>query len=229
MGCRTIVIAFFAVVLLLGVAGAAMFHYLGWYALLVIPLVSVALFLLVRHYLTRIFLIPFLMKGKVLKGARTDVHEVRYLGTEEVDVALEQPQKQYAYLVDMTITPRSQTATPFSMWDPYELVAVPPKSKVSFKDDATDDSIGSVAQVSIFDDGRWQTEDFDKLEGASRLRIKLLLAKPSSGCKLRYYFYDVADLTLPPVTETVEPRSIGVSEATPPSGSEKPGDGTRGR
>jgi len=192
--------AFFALCLLIGVAGAALFYYLGWYALLAIPLISAGLFLLARFSLTRLFLLPFQLKGRVLKGARTDVHEVFYLGVEEFDDAGDEPGKQYAYLIDMTIKPSGRAATPFTFWDPYELLVVPPDAKLSLSD-PTDGSFGSVAHVSIFADGRWQTEDFDKLQGASRIQLKIHLVKPSPACKIRYYFYDVADVTLPPVSE----------------------------
>ena len=199
VGCRAIIIALFAVVLLLGAAGAALYHYLGWYSLLAIPLACIALYVIVRFFAIRIFLLPFQLKGKVLKGARAEIHEVCYLGVEEIDVPgeEEQKEKQYAYTVDLTIKPSGLAATPFKMWDPYELVPVAPDSKVSFKEDPTDGSFGSIVEVSVFEDGGWQTEDIDKLQGAWRIRLKMHLVKPSAACKIRYYFYDVADVALP--------------------------------
>jgi hypothetical protein len=203
MGCRMILVAFFAFILLLGIAGAALFHYLGWYSLLVIPMIIAALYFLVKHFLARILLLPFQLKGKVLKGARGDVHEVHYLGVEEVDGRTGKKEQRHVYLVDLTIKPSSRVVTPFTMWDPCELFPVSPEAKVSFDDDPSDGSFGSIDEVSLFDNGNWRTGDFDKLHGESRIRLKIRLVKASTACKIRYYFYDVVTVALPTVSETL--------------------------
>src|SRR5579871_4137272 len=209
MGCRIILIALFVFVLLIGLAGAALFHYAGWYSLLIIPVVAVALYFFVRRSLVRLFLIPFQLKGKVLKGAGATIHEVSFVGVEEV--GKNQKEKQYAYLVDLTLKPSAVALTPFKMWDPYELCVVAPDAKASLDEDPTDGSLGNVVDVSVFDNGGWQEEDIDKLQGTTRVRLKIRLVKPCPACKLRYYFYDITKIDLPPVSEVISPPTAADS------------------
>ena len=206
MGCRIILIALFVAVLLLGLAGAALFHYAGWYSLLIIPVVAVALYFLLRRSLVRLLMIPFQLKGKVLKGASATIHEVSFVGVEEVDAAKNQKEKQFAYLIDLTVKPSAVALTPFKMWDPYELCVVAPEAKASLSEDPTDGSFGNVVSVDIFDGG-WQGDDVDKVHGESRIRLKIRLVKPCPACKLRYYFYDITKIELPPVSEIVQPAT----------------------
>jgi hypothetical protein len=210
MGCRIILIALFVFVLLLGLAGAALFHYAGWYSLLIIPVVAVALYFFLRGSLIRLFMIPFQLKGKVLKGASATIHEVSFVGIEEVGKS--QKEKQFAYLVDLTLKPSSVALTPFKMWDPYELCVVAPDAKASLNEDPTDGSFGNVVDVSVFENGRWQDEDFDKLHGEARIRLKLRLVKPCTACKLRYYFYDITKIELPPASEILRPTTVPDSD-----------------
>jgi len=206
MGCQIIIFALFVIALFFGLAVAVLSYFLGWYALLAIPLlvafVAGAIFLLGRRYATRLFLIPFLLKGRVLKGARAEVHDVQYLGMEERTVAEKDKVKEHAYLVDLTIRPSGLVATPFKMWDPYELMPVPVDAKVSYDEDPTDGSFGSLRDVALYIGGQWETKDFDKLHGEARIRLKLCLVAPSPACKIRYYFYDVGTVTLPPASGT---------------------------
>jgi hypothetical protein len=212
MGCRIILIALFVLVLLIGLAGVALFHYAGVYSLLIIPVVAVALYFIIRRSFIRLFMIPFQLKGKVLKGASATIHEVSFVGVEEVDVGKDQKEKQFAYLIDLTIQPSSVALTPFKMWDPYELCIVAPDAKApSLKEDPTDGSFGDVFRVSVLDNGQWQDEDFDKLHGPARIRLKIRLTKPSAACKLRYYFYDITKIELPPVPELMPPAAAAGS------------------
>jgi hypothetical protein len=83
MGCRFILLALVALVFAAGAGGAALFHYYRWHALWMIPLAAILFMLIARRLLKQLFLIPFRMKGKVLKDARVQVHEVVYLGLEK--------------------------------------------------------------------------------------------------------------------------------------------------
>jgi hypothetical protein len=125
------------------------------------------------------------------------VHDAQFIGIKEN----KSQEKQYAYLVDLTITPGKLVATPFKMWDPHELMPVAADSKTSFKEDPTDGSFGNVVETGVFENGQWQMEDIDKLAGEARIRLEIHLVKPHAVCKLRYYFYDVAKVTLPAVPE----------------------------
>lgn len=217
MGCRIILVGLLVLVLLLGAAGAALFHYFGWYALLVIPVAAVLFSVFVRVVVKRLILIPFKMKGKVLKDATATVHEVSFTGIKETDAredegeaeegaekdsakpdSAKEQKKLYTYLIDLTIHPSGKAETSFKMWDPSELMIVPPDSKPSFDASAEEESLGTVMELALFENGQWQT-DFDKLNGEQRIRLKVHLEKPSPSCKLRYYFYDVATVTLPAV------------------------------
>lgn len=201
-------------------AGAALFHYFGWYALLAIPVVAILFSAFMRVIVKRLILIPFKLKGKVLKDATATVHEVSFTGIKEGDekkddTAAEdeandkedgarqdrakEQEKYYTYLIDLTIHPSGNAQTSFKLWDPSELMLVPPDSKPSFDADAADDSFGTVMELGLFENGQWQT-DFDKVPGEQRIRMKIHFKAPAPACKLRYYFYDVATITLPPVT-----------------------------
>lgn len=218
MGCRLIIVGLLTLVLLMGAAGAALFHYFGWYALLAIPVVAILFSVFVRVIVKRLILIPFKMKGKVLKDATATVHEVSFTGIKEEnagedadggedaqeesskpDTAREK-KKLYTYLIDLTIHPSGKSETSFKLWDPSELMIVPPDSKPSFEADAADESLGTVMELAWFENGQWQA-DFDKLQGEQRIRLKVHLEKPNPSCKLRYYFYDVTTVTLPAVAE----------------------------
>ena len=107
-------------------------------------------------------------------------------------------EKFYTYLIDLTIHPSGKSETAFKLWDPSELMIVPPDSKPSFDAEAVDASLGTVMELALFENGQWQT-DFDKVPGQQRIRMKIHLKAPSSACKVRYYFYDVATVPLPAV------------------------------
>ncbi len=219
MGCRIILIGLLVLVLLLGAAGAALFHYFGWYAMLIIPVVALIFLAFLRVILKRLFLIPFKMKGKVLKDATATVHEVSFTGIKEGDdekkkdtagegveagvmearpklESAKEQKKYYSYLIDLTIHPSDKAQTSFKYWDPSELMIVPPESKPSFDATAMDDSLGTVMELALFDNGQWQS-DFDKVQGENRIRLKIHLKQPGPACKIRYYFYDVATVALP--------------------------------
>lgn len=88
------------------------------------------------------------------------------------------------YLVDATITPRPPQGG-FRLWEPGELVLVPPDAKGG---DLAGDGVGSVADIEIFSEGRWQADESYKYEGPLRLKMRVGVNRGTRRARFKYYF-----------------------------------------
>jgi hypothetical protein len=199
------------ILLLLLVAFILALRYLPWWGivLLVISLALAGRFL-GRYLLRSLFMMPFKMKGQVLRRARAEVHSVEPTaapaGTELalVDGQADEetmppepaPPRDY-YWIDVTITP-TPTTGPFQFWEPGELLLVPIDAKASLDDDET----YQVGDVEVFHDGRFGPDEGMKYPGPQRLRVRVGLPVGSPRrWKFRYYFETFGEVVLPDVID----------------------------
>jgi hypothetical protein len=176
-----------AMAVLLAAAVAAYQAWGIWGAVGVAAVVVVAVFAakaLAGKLLLSLFMIPFKMKGKVLRGATIEVHavtpaEAPPLDEEEDDAVddeyfesleevaeyrreSEEVRRQAAAArarrrwrrVDVTITPRTPKGDGFTHWEPGELVLVHPSSKGHKALDSDDSEFGEIAETLIWDPQR---------------------------------------------------------------------------
>ena len=160
---RKLIVGLLVVLALMMVATVAAYNTWGVWGLVGLFAVCIvglfALKALARRIITSLFLAPFKMKGKVLRGATIDVHDVKVAEPPEVqsdeeelldDEDFDTPEEAEEYrkeleeefqeaatsrarrqwfFVDMTITPQEQPENGFQHWEPEELTLVDPSSE----------------------------------------------------------------------------------------------------
>jgi hypothetical protein len=88
------------------------------------------------------------------------------------------------YFVDATITPRPPQGA-FRLWEPGELVLVNPQDT---GEDIAAEDLGHVADIEVWQDGRWQPDEGYKYEGQQRLRMRVGLQPGTKTARFKYYF-----------------------------------------
>jgi hypothetical protein len=172
--------------------GLAIFVF-PWYVTLGLVVVLVfSLKFLIRY----LFMLPFMAKGKVLDGAKFDVHSITLVPdpnperTAENEAAAaeygEKSDPKVFYAIDVTISPKAATGS-FKLWDPSEMLLVKPDAKA--RDLEGDDELGSVFKIERFENGAFVDDsDGDKLEGSQRLKLTFSAPPDAKQAKVRYYF-----------------------------------------
>jgi hypothetical protein len=151
----------------------------------------------------RAFMIPFAAKGKVLRGAKVEVHSVT--PCEQPARAImhdaegtELPTKDLSWhWIEATITPRP-SAGPFHFWEAGELLLVPEKTRPGMPSgDAEEWGINS---LQIWDAGqqRWLEDEGFKYPGPQKLRIQVGVPTIVRRVRVRYYFEIFGEIQLPP-------------------------------
>ena len=191
-----------------------------------IPLVVIGYLLLsailLKVAFKQLLLIPFRLKGRVLRGATMQLHGIERgvrprrgmdpspapslpdaaggenSPTVEVrrrDPAAEPPDNREYYWVDMTIKPIADPNGAFKLWEPSELALMPAGARISIKDDVEE---AAVHEVQVWTDGTWAKDDACKYPGMQRVRL-LFGVKPgfTRHVKVRYYLESFGDLQLP--------------------------------
>ncbi len=179
-------------------------QFLPWWGSLIVLVVEfIALATLgprlIAFGIKRYLLGLFKRKSSVLEGAIAQVHAVSLAATP--DNAKEDPDHPLRYLeVEFTLTPRER-ASVMQYYDPSEFLLVPFDSVVSMNQDPTAEDLASgVVQVRMIDASGEETQDVEKLTGPARLKVTFACPAHFTGrAKLRYYFEDFGDLTLPQV------------------------------
>jgi hypothetical protein len=165
-------------------AVAVLYHYFGVlgaavpFALLVLAAWG---FKLLLH---RLFLLPFILKGNALKGARIEVHACEPIGMED---------GSFMYRVNFTIHPRRMQR----FYDPGELLLVAVDQRMSYSEDPTGDTVGTIQDLQLLHEGEY-IKDFDKVCGAQRFQATVAMQQPQDA-KFRYYFnfLGILKLTVP--------------------------------
>lgn len=195
-----------AVLLLLAtlVGGSLLaWEFLGWWALLAVP---VALYLLAKSLggwlLRQLFMAPFRAKGAVLRGATATVHSLAPCPAppppaegEEGAAAEpgEPPVERRWFRLEATIAPAGEAAGPFRHWEPGEIRLAPPE--VSPED--TDDGACEVREVEVEgESGAFGPDEGMKYAGPLRVRL-LLGVRPGTGSlSFRYYIEKFGEVRL---------------------------------
>jgi hypothetical protein len=164
-----------------------------WY----VTLGVVLLFALGAKYLIRyLFMLPFMAKGKVLNGAKFEVHSITMVPHPHPERAEadesettndgEKCEAKVFYAIDVTLTPKPASGG-FKLWDPCELLLVKPDARTN--DLESEDELGSAFKVERFENGTF-VDDLDggKLEGSHRVKITFSAPPGAKLAKVRYYF-----------------------------------------
>lgn len=186
------------VLLVVLVALAAAVKFLPWWALLVGLVLLVALLkLLGGRILEAVFKAPFKVKGKTLRGATAVVHSVEPAAppaaSEDEDPEPDAGDGEGSWFtIDVTIQPVPNDG-PFPVWEPGELVLAPPDARP----DDTDEDVGHVHNLEIFQDGQWAADEACKYPGEQRLRLLVKVRPGVTQARFRYYFELFGDVRLP--------------------------------
>ncbi len=194
-----ILLATAALVILFAVA----FAKFGWFVLLV-PL-AVALYAWYRgkRALTGLLRRPFELKGRVLDGAEVQVFSSEFVETMLPDPSEneQEPEPRLCYRVELEITPQATEDGAFALWDPTEILVVAADSKASPTSDPTDDEVGQLESVRVWDGTGWQEDTEGKHAGALRLQLVISLERNVEHFALQYYFQRLCEIRLPPVID----------------------------
>ena len=176
------------------------FKLLGWWAVLVVPVVAIVFVKFVAgRLLKRLFLMPFKAKGAVLQGARSEVHAVaptQRPAPSEDDEGGDEDDKRNYFLIEATITPTADTQA-FALWEPGSLLLTPAGTDPENSDEEDDDT--QVVLVEVLQDGAWQRDEGMKYPGAQRLRLTVAADPAASRLQFQYYFETFGEVTLPRV------------------------------
>ena len=187
----------------------AAFKLLGWWAVLVIPVVAVLFLKFVAgRLLKRLFLMPFKAKGAVLHGARAEVHAVtpttRPAPRDEDGDDEDADTRERLYdLVEVTLAPAGVDTGTFDLWEPGELRLIGEGRNVGEDDDADGDDVADIADVEIHHDGAWQRDEGMKYPGTQRLRLTIGVLPAATALKFQYYFETFGQVRLPRVLSGV--------------------------
>jgi hypothetical protein len=186
-------------VVLLVLAGLGLaFKLLPWWgSLALVAGLVVAGKLLGGRLLERVALSLFKAKGAALAGARARVHAILPApphksadepASEARDEGLEAEPLNWRW-IDLTIEVAEAAGekTPFSLWDPRELMLVSPATKPGRALVRDTSTLGEIHGVELWQDGAWVALD-GKLAGTQRVRLHASAPRGVDRFKLRYYF-----------------------------------------
>lgn len=153
----------------------------------------------------RLFSVPFIMKGKAMKGAGATVHSISNIPapTDFDPRDSDQPEASIFYMIEVTIVPQD-TSEGFTSWEPTELHLAPFAQRIKKLDDL--EKAYQVHSVSVVGEppNPPETEDDDDDDGGGKyqgpMRLKLTVGLPAGGgdYKFGYYLETFGQFTLPP-------------------------------
>jgi hypothetical protein len=205
--------------LLIFIAGLVVFalavYYLPWWAWLIIaPVGAIALFLARGRIFERLFMIPFRMKGKVLRKANAQVHAIRRIEKpalpvgESNDDASENdgeepeapgiPIERHYYEIDVTISPKPNSG-PFRLWAPHDLQMLPARaSAMSDSGEACEVlEVKVIPPADLSAEERTQFEEGAKFHGPLRLTLTVGAANDLQSAAFNYYFHKFGRVDFP--------------------------------
>lgn len=192
-----------AFILVMGLLVWSVYSSWGIPGLIGVP-VALALLILTGKFLgawllKRAFMIPFAAKGKVLRGAKLEVHsvtpcEVPKRALEHEDEETELPAKARSwYWIDATITPKL-TGGPFHLWEAGELLLVPEKTRPGMPRDDADEWNLYTLRIWDPEKNEWGKDEGYKYPGAQRLKLRVGLPPNVRRARFRYYFEVFGDI-----------------------------------
>jgi hypothetical protein len=122
------------------------------------------------------------VRSITLSNTNGDDFDEEQADEDEADYDDEVPQDWY--FVDVTITPRPPEGA-FRLWEPGELVLVNPEDQ---GDDINSDDLGHVADIEVWQDGKWKPDEGFKYEGQQRLKMRIGLEPGTRRARFKYYF-----------------------------------------
>jgi hypothetical protein len=190
----------FWILILLIILAVLAIKYLPWWALIIL-LVGGGLGLqwAVKYGLKQAFLLPFKVKGQVLKGAAVQVHNVQPTNMPTVKQNADSHPGEIAdqraryhqlkwYTVDVSIAPQPTDATvPFPAWEPRDLVLVVPGKKVKSLESLAADEVSTIHDYEIYQTNRFQSDSEGKHLGSQRLKFLVGIEPGISTLQFRYY------------------------------------------
>jgi hypothetical protein len=159
-----------------------------------------------KYLLKKLTVLPFKMKGAVLRGATAQVHSITAVAPPPAPAPGEtaadtEPDPDEAaaprcfYQLDVTITPKQPTGK-FTLWEPGDLSLMRPESGVGV-DDETDDGSCTIRALEVEEEGQFKPNEGMKYPGPQRLRMTLGVAQGVTALKFRYYFEAFGEVRLP--------------------------------
>ena len=192
------------IIFLLAVVGVGVaVKYLPWWGsvLMFAGLILVAKFA-VKYFLKNLLVMPFKIKGAVLRGATAQVHSIIAVappppgeGASDANASGETGVACTYYQLDVTITPQDATGK-FTHWEPGDLTLVRPESGLGV-DDETNDGSCTVHSLEVEEEGRFKPYEGMKYPGPRRLRMTLGVQEGVTALKFRYYFEAFGEIRLP--------------------------------
>jgi hypothetical protein len=190
----------FWILILLIILAVLAIKYLPWWALIIL-LVGGGLGLqwAVKYGLKQAFLLPFKVKGQVLKGATAQVHNVQPTNMPIVKQnadshpgAVADQRARYHqlkwYTVDVSIAPQSsESAVAFPAWEPNDLVLVVPGKKVKSLESLADEEVSTIHDYEIYQANGFQFDNEGKHLGSQRLKFVVGIEPGISTLQFRYY------------------------------------------
>jgi len=184
------------VAIVVGVGAAV--KYLPWWGsvLMFLGLLLVAKFV-IKHLLKKLFVLPFKMKGAVLRNATAQIHSITMVdrpAAEDANTGDSSVTRHY-YQLDVTIVPQEATGK-FTLWEPGDLTLTRPESGIGV-DDETDDGTCTVHNLQVEEEGQFKPYEGMKYPGPQRLRMTLGVQEGVTALKFRYYFEAFGEVRLP--------------------------------
>jgi hypothetical protein len=190
----------FWILILLIILAVLAIKYLPWWALIIL-LVGGGLGLqwAVKYGLKQAFLLPFKVKGQVLKGATAQVHNVQPTNMPIVKQNADSHPGEIAdqraryhqlkwYTVDVSIAPQqTEAAVPFPAWEPRDLVLVVPGKKVKSLESFAEAEVSAIHDYEIYQTNRFQSDSEGKHLGSQRLKFVVGIEPGISTLQFRYY------------------------------------------
>ena len=202
----------------------AAFAYLQWWQALLICLGMIAAFfvglrLIIKSFMNnlgRTLLAGFDIKSRVLRGAGVEVHSVQAIprppprfidqeGNEDDDDEDEESSSdadRFAhYRLDFTLRPLDEATGPMQHWDLDDLCVVDVAAPALSLDpnESGDPGVGyHLADIQIFDAGRFQDDDQGKHVGTQRVSAVIAVPPELRELKFRYYTEQFGRIILPP-------------------------------
>jgi len=199
---KKLVFLLVVVALLVGAAWAV--RNLPWWALVFLfaGLVVVAKFA-VKGLLKRLFLMPFKMKGAVLRNASAQVNSVAPSDAPTKTDANREPTEpdvpRRYFTLDVTIQPSEATGK-FTHWEPGELMLTRVDYHFNPNDEESkQDNACRVEELQYEEDGVFKPDEGFKFAGAKRLKMTLVVREGIEKLKFQYYFEEFGQVQLPPV------------------------------
>lgn len=198
-GSKMLLMALFVVLLVAVTAGILLFQVLGWLAVVLVPMLAVALMASgMQPILAELVLLPLRNRGASLRGATITIHNIHAATPpaiedrgEGVDAGL---MDRIFFHVDLSVAPRSRGGSA-TAWEPGALCLVRPNHPVT--PTMEPDDVCVVARVDRFENGAFEEEQEGVLAGPQRLRLLVGVRPPASRLVIRYYLESLGEVGIP--------------------------------